>query len=315
MEIVRKEYSYPSVTGEADIFARSWAPADGKIKAVVQGVHGMAEYGERYEEFATALCNAGFAFIMNDHVGHGKSIAPNGVKGYFGGDKNDCGKGFVDDAHTLTSIAKNEFKKPIIFFGHSMGSFVARSYIAKYSDDIIGAIICGTSGKNPGAAVGAAIASLISKIKGEKHPSKLIDKMAFGTYNKRFEGRTSFDWLSKNEPNVDWYIASDDCGFLFTASGYKNMFDLLDSVSSDEWYKKVPKDLPIFLIAGEDDPVGNYSKGIKEVFEKLKSTGHTVQCKLYKNDRHEILNELDREQAFADVIGFCNSQVAAEDGQ
>ena len=154
MEIVRKEYSYPSVTGEGDIFARSWAPADGKIKAVVQGVHGMAEYGERYREFAEALCNAGYAFIMNDHIGHGKSVSPDGMKGYFGGEKNSFGKGFVDDAHQLTLIAKDEFKKPVIIFGHSMGSFVTRSYITKYADDIAAAVICGTSGKNPGAGAG-----------------------------------------------------------------------------------------------------------------------------------------------------------------
>ena len=310
MEIVRKEYSYPSVTGEADIFARSWAPADGRIKAVVQGVHGMAEFGERYEEFATALCNAGFAFIMNDHIGHGKSVAPNGTKGYFGGEKNAFGKGFVDDSHQLTLIAKDEFKKPVIIFGHSMGSFVTRSYITKYADDIAAAVICGTSGKNPGAGAGILLASLISKVKGEKHPSKLIDKIAFGTYNKRTEGRTAFDWLSRNTENVDWYINNDDCGFLFTASGYKNMFELLDSVSTDGWYRKVPKDLSILLIAGEEDPVGAYSKGVNEVFEKLKATGHSnVQCKLYKDDRHEILNELDREHVFDDVIGFCDSVI------
>ncbi len=310
MEIIRKEYSYPSATGEGDIFARSWVPADGNIKAVVQGVHGMAEYGERYEEFAETLCNAGYAFAMNDHIGHGKSVAPNGIRGYFGGEKNSCGKGFVEDAHKLTLIAKEEFKRPVIFFGHSMGSFVARSYISHYSSDIEAAIICGTSGKNPGADAGIMLASLIGKIKGEKHPSKLIDKVAFGSYNKRFEGRTSFDWLSANRENVDRYIADNGCGFLFTASGYKNMFELLSYVSSDEWYKKVPKELPIFLIAGELDPVGNYSKGVAEVFEKLKATGHSkAQCKFYKNDRHEILNEDDREQVFADIIEFCNLNI------
>ena len=198
----------------------------------------------------------------------------------------------------------------MIIFGHSMGSFVTRSYITKYADDIAAAVICGTSGKNPGAGAGILLASLISKVKGEKHPSKLIDKIAFGTYNKRTEGRTAFDWLSRNTENVDWYINNDDCGFLFTASGYKNMFELLDSVSTDGWYRKVPKDLNILLIAGEEDPVGAYSKGVNEVFEKLKATGHSnVQCKLYKDDRHEILNELDREHVFDDVIGFCDSVI------
>lgn len=310
MEIVRKEYSYDSATGEAKIFARSWAPANGDIKAVVQGVHGMAETGERYEEFAAALCNAGYAFIMNDHVGHGRSVAPDGVKGYFGAKKNAFGKGFVEDAHQLTKIAKDEFGKDVIIFGHSMGSFVTRSYIAKYANEVKAAVICGTSGKNPGAVPGIALASMIAKIKGDKHPSKLIDKIAFGAYNKRFEGRTAFDWLSRNNENVDWYINNEDCGFLFTASGYKNMFELLNSVSGDDWYAKVPKDLKIFLIAGAEDPVGNYSKGVNEVFETLKNTGHkNVSCKLYKDDRHEILNELDRKLVYEDVIKFCDSVI------
>lgn len=310
MEISKREYSYASATGEGMIYARCWLPADGNIKAVVQGCHGMAEYGERYEEFAESLCGAGYAFAMNDHIGHGRSVDKNGVRGYFGGEKNSCGKGFVEDAHKLTLILKKEFDKPIILFGHSMGSFVARSYISKHAEDIVAAVICGTSGKNPGAAAGIVLASLVAKFKGEKHPSKLIDKIAFGTYNKRFEGRTAFDWLSANRENVDRYIADDGCGFLFTASGYKNMFELLNSVSVDGWYNTVPKELPIFLIAGEQDPVGNYSKGVNEVFEKLKSTGHgKAQCKLYEGDRHEILNENDREKVYADVIDFCDSKI------
>lgn len=308
MEIIRKEYTYPSAGGMANIFARSWAPAGGEIKAVLQLTHGMAEYGERYEEFAAAMCRAGYAFIVNDHLGHGKSVASKDDYGYFGGDRNKAGYAFVEDVHKLTQIAKQEFGKPVILMGHSMGSFVARSYITKYFADVKGAVICGTSGPNPALGAGLVITSVVGKIKGERYRSKLIDKIAFGSYNKRFEGRTDFDWLSKNQANVNWYVKNDLCGFLFSVSGFKNLFELLGEITSDEWFKKVPKNLPVFLIAGKDDPVGSYGKGVESVYKGLMQTGHKfTKMKLYEGDRHEILNEDDRANVFADVIEWCDA--------
>ncbi len=310
MELIKKEYSFPSVTGLADIYVRCRMPKDGEIKAVFQMVHGMAEHGERYEEFAEKMCEAGYAFVINDHIGHGKSVKSKDDYGYFGNDINAEGNGFVDDAHTLTLMLKKEFNKPVILMGHSMGSFVVRKYVSKYADDIAGVIVCGTSGSNPGAKAGIFLADTVIKLKGEKYRSKLIDKIAFGSYNKKFEGRTAFDWLSKNQPNIDRYIGDDGCGFLFTASGFKNMFQLLDSVSGAEWYKAVPKDLNILLIAGAEDPVGNYSKGVIEVYNKLKDSNHkNADYKIYANDRHEILNELDRETVFADIIEWCDKLI------
>lgn len=310
MEVIRKEYTYPSVTGVADIFARSWAPADGKVKAVLQLIHGMSEHGERYEEMAEAFCEAGYAFAVNDHVGHGKSVGANPVYGYFGDDKNKAGVGFVEDAHTFTEILREEFGKPIILMGHSMGSFVTRSYLTKYGEELPGAIICGTCGPNPALGAGLVLTSLIIKTMGEKHKSKLIDKIAFGSYNKRCEGRTPFDWLSVNTENVDKYVADDLCGFLFTASGFKNMFELLQYVTADNWYGKVPK-IPLYVIAGAEDPVGSYGKGVREVYEGLKSSGHKdTELKIYEGLRHEIHNEYERRDVYADIIAWCDKVLA-----
>lgn len=310
MEIIRKEYSYPSVTGIADIFARSWAPADGEIKAVLQLVHGMAEYGERYEEMGKAFCEAGYAFIINDHIGHGKSVASKPVYGYFGGDKNKAGKAFVEDAYALTELAKKEFGKPVILMGHSMGSFVARRYVTEHADDIKGAIFCGTAGPNPALGAGLTLASLIAKIKGEQYPAKLIDKIAFGTYNKRCEGRTPFDWLSVNKANVDKYVADSLCGFLFTASGYKNLFELLGFITSADWYGKVPK-MPLLLVAGKEDPVGEYGAGVQKVYDGLKASGQKdIEMKLYDGLRHEIHNEDERFSVYADLIAWCDKCLA-----
>ncbi len=308
MEIVRKEYTYPSATGVADIFARSWAPKDGEIKAVLQIVHGMAEYGERYDELGAYLCENGYAVIVNDHAGHGRSVNSDADLGYFNGDKNKAGIGFVEDAHTLTEIAKDEFKKPVILMGHSMGSFVARYYITKYSSDILGAIICGTAGPNPAAGAGILVANLVAKLKGEKFKSELINGMAFGAYNKRCEKRTPFDWLSVNRENVDRYIADKNCGFLFTVSGYKNLFEVLQLVNAPEAFTAVPSDLPMLLIAGTEDPVGSYGKGVMAVYSKFKETGHNrTDIKLYQGDRHEIHNEDDRYAVFSDIVSWCDS--------
>lgn len=310
MKIVRKEYTYPSATGVADIFARSWSPEDGEIKAVVQLVHGMAEHGERYEEMAGYLCERGYAFIINDHVGHGKSVNSDADLGYFNGDKNKAGTGFVEDAHKLTLIAKDEFKKPVILMGHSMGSFVARHYVTKYTSDIKGAIFCGTAGPNPAAGAGIMMASLVEKIKGAKHKSEFINGLAFGAYNKRCEKRTAFDWLSVNKENIDKYIADDYCGFLFTVSGYKNLFEVLQFVSDAKAFNATPKDLPMYLIAGTEDPVGMYGKGVKTVYDKFLQTGHNnVSIKLYDGLRHEIHNEDERFTVYADIADWCDSVI------
>ncbi len=291
MSYLKKEFTFPSVSGLADIHCASYLPENGEIKAVLQIAHGMAEHLERYESFARVLCENGIAVYINDHLGHGGSVKNDNELGYFG--EKDGWKHFVEDCHELTKIAKSENPgKPYIFFGHSMGSFVARAYSIKYSAEIDGAVYCGTSGPNPAAGAGILITKLITKLKGDHYRSKLIDKIGFGSYNSKFEGRTPFDWLSRDNFEVDKYIADKYCGFLFTAPGYGDLFALLGFVSSKEWFAGLSKELPVLLISGAMDPVGNYSKGVDQVCDMLKAEGKTnIKKILYPDARHEILNE------------------------
>lgn len=311
MEIIRKEYSVPSKSGLADVFARCWMPSDG-AKAIIQIAHGMAEHGERYEDFAHYLCGKGFAVLVDDHIGHGKSVKSDDDLGYFG--ENGGWDAFVEDERSLTELIANELPGlPIVFFGHSMGSFIAREYTRRYGKDerIKAVVFCGTSGKNPASAIAIKLAGGIAKIKGSRHRSKFIDKIAFGTYNNKIaNAKTSFDWLTSDSGIVDKYIADKYCGYLFTATGYRDLFTILDLVSGKDWYNGVYSKIPILLIAGEEDPVGLYGKGIKQVYNDLKLAGkEDVTIKLYPGMRHEILNETDKEQVYEDVAAWILSKI------
>jgi alpha-beta hydrolase superfamily lysophospholipase len=292
MEIIRKEYSIPSKTGIGNVYARCWVPADG-VKAVLQIAHGMAEHGERYEDFAKYLCEKGIALFINDHLGHGKSVKSDDDLGYFG--DNNGWNILVEDQKVITDLIKREFPDtPIVFFGHSMGSFIAREYVRRYGKDesLKAAVFCGTSGKNPASAIAIKLANAIAKIKGTKHHSKFIDKMAFGPYNAKTENRTPFDWLSRDQFQVDKYVADKYCGFLFTAYGYRDLTSLLGFVSGKKWFESLDKELPVLIISGAMDPVGNFGKGIDQVCEKLEAAGKKNFKKiLYPDGRHEILNE------------------------
>ena len=288
--MIKNEFYFPSVSGLADIHAASFKP-EGEVKAVLQIAHGMAEHLERYEPFAEVLCKNGIAVYINDHLGHGKSVKNDDELGYFG--EKAGWKNFIGDCYRLTRMAKDENPgKPFIFFGHSMGSFVARAYCLEYANDIDGAIYCGTAGPNPAAGVGSLIASVIGKIKGDHHRSTLVDKIAFGAYNNKFEQRTAFDWLSRDEFQVDKYVADKYCGFLFTAYGYRDLTSLLGFVSGKKWFESLDKDLPVLMISGAMDPVGNFGKGVEQVYDKLTAAGKKNLKKiLYPDGRHEILNE------------------------
>lgn len=307
MEFLTKEYTFPSVSGLCDIYAQSAAPIDyGQIKGVVQISHGMAEYSNRYAHFALELCKNGYAVFISDHVGHGSSVAEREMLGYFGENGEET---FVEDMKTLTDIIKNEYNDlPLYLLGHGMGSLIARKYTAKYGYLLDGVIYTGTSGQNPALGIGIQLANTLIKQNGPYYRSELLDTIAFGTYNRKTEKRTECDWVSRDTKEVDKFIADDLCGYKYTVSGMKALFLTLKAVSTRRWYNSVPLSMPILLMSGSMDPIGDYSKGVNEVYKTLKKTGHKyVSLKLYEGARHEILNEINRKEVYDDIISWLRS--------
>lgn len=301
---------YPSADGRTTVHACIWRP-EGQIKGVYQIIHGMAEYAARYAPFARFLNDNGFAVVAEDHLGHGQSVAGKEDYGYF---TEGCGVDtVVADIRALTEKAKELFPdKPYFIMGHSMGSFFCRKYITMYGGELNGAVIMG-SGWQPRAVVGTALAltKTIAAKHGWRYVSKQIDSLAFGHYNDRFKpNRTQFDWLSKNTENVDRYIADELCGIPFTCSGFCGLFGVIKEVCTKEAVEKVPKKLPVYFVAGNDDPVGNYGKGVKKAYDMFVKAGvEDVSLTLYRDARHEILNDDCAPQVMQDILEFISERI------
>ncbi|MCC8072845.1 MAG: alpha/beta hydrolase [Clostridiales bacterium] len=292
-----KEYSYPSKSKLCTIKAWQWCPDnENDIKAVLQIHHGMAEHCGRYKACIDAFVKMGYAVFMNDMINHGKSNSDKAMLGHFG--NKDGHKDIIADAKTLMDIAKKEYPdKPYIICGHSMGSMVMRNFINFYGNCFDGAVFIGTSGSNPLAKASIFLTNLVGAFKGKTYKSQMLQNLAFGPYDKPFEHRTHYDWGSRDKATIDDYVADEYCGFLFSAAGYQDLARLVMLCNTDEWANNIKKDMPVLLISGSMDPVGNYEKGVKEVYDRLISTGHTnVQIKLYPGARHEILNEQIRKK-------------------
>ena len=303
---MRTDFYYESQCGSR-IHGCRWTP-EGEIKAVVQFVHGIAERIERYEEFAEFLCGRGILVVGEDHMGHGQSVSEKTPKGYF------CGGWFgaVEDTCKLMREIKAEFPAvPYFIYGHSMGSFMTRTILARYPDSgISGAIICGTGWQqNAVVKAGKAVANLVCKTKGETHPSKFLRQMAFGTYNNKIEHlRTPLDWLTRDNKVVDAYMVDPLCGFIATAGLMRDMMEGFEYIQSSQNLTSMDKDLPVYFIAGDGDPVGDYGKGVRYTAEMFKKAGmKQVDVKIYPLCRHEIHNELNRDEVHADVFKWiCN---------
>lgn len=301
-----KEFSFKSATGVCRIHGCEFLP-EGEVRAVVIIHHGMAEHINRYADYVKHLTDMGYAVFMHDMANHGKSNQKTELLGYFG--ENDGYKNLVKDLKTVYDLAKKEFPdKKIIMFGHSMGSFIVRCFDCAYPGASDASVYMGTGGSNPAAGMGKAISNLIASIKGSTYKSKMLDKMTFGSFNKKTDKKTSFDWLTRDSAIVQKYIDDDYCGFLFTVKGMNDLVNLNVWANSAECYNTVKKDSPILLVAGADDPVGAYSKGINEVADKMKASGHTnVTVKLFPGCRHEVLNETNRQEVYEGIDEFLDA--------
>ncbi len=291
------------------IFVYRWLPgARSNIKAAVQIAHGMAEHAARYERFARELVNSGYAVYANDHRGHGKTAGAFENVGYFA-DEQGWEK-VVDDMHLLTALIRKENPGvPIFLFGHSMGSFLSRNYAMLHGKELKGLVLSGTNG-DPGllGRVGLFVAKREAARKGKKTKSPLLDKLSFGAFNKAFKpNRTNFDWLSRDNAEVDKYVADPYCGDVFTAGFFCDLLRGLAFINDSRNVGKIPGELPIYLFSGSMDPVGGNTKGVLQTFNALVKAGiKDVTYKFYQDARHETLNETNREEVFKDVIDWFN---------
>ena len=306
--MIKKEYTYKSASGICDIKAWQFAP-EGEVKAVIQMHHGMAEHTNRYRNFISAFTDRGYAIFINDMLGHGQSNDDKELLGYFG-DK-DGYKNILADAKTLTDIAKKEYPdKKFIIAGHSMGSLIMRCYINEYGNDFDGAVFIGTAGPTPIAKAGIPIMKVVAALKGKKHHSKFLNDISLGPYDKPFEHRTHYDWGMRDTKEVDEYVADPLCGFFFTVAGFMDLSQLTIQCNEDRWFNNVAKDKPVLLMSGDMDPVGNYGKGVTEVYRKLLETDHkNVTLKLYHEARHEILNELNKDEVYNDLEHWIEENI------
>ena len=305
---MRTDFYFDSLGG-GKLHGCRWTP-EGEVKAIVQFVHGIAEYVERYDDFANYLNSKGILVVAEDHMGHGQSICEATPMGCFAGGWQTA----VKDTYRLLKNTLEEFPGvPYILFGHSMGSFMARTILAKYPDSAItGAVICGTAWM-PGAVIGAGktLASLICRKDGEQHQSALLQAMMFGSYNKKIEHpRTPCDWLTRDSKLVDAYVADPLCGFVPSAGLARDMMTGLQFIQDGKNLDAMKKDLPVFFIAGGDDPVGGYGDGVRRAAEEFKKHGmKQVEIKIYPLCRHEIHNEINKQEVYDDVVNWIEKVI------
>lgn len=305
-----KELQIASKDGIHKLHVVVWEPQQ-EVKAVVQISHGMVEFIERYSDFAAYLNQRGFVVAGNDHLGHGKTAGCDEDLGYFC--PENMSATVVEDLHQVTVEMKKQYPNvPYFLLGHSMGSFMARRYIMTYGKELTAAVISGT-GSQPSIvlAAGKFICSMIALFHSDRYRSSFVKKISFGGYNKRIpQVRTENDWLTKDEAIVDWYNSNKYCTFSFTINGYRTLFDVLTFIQKKENIKKIPTELPLFFVAGADDPVGGYGKMVEAIYEQYKQAGvKDISCKLYQDDRHEILNETDRMTVYEDIAKWLEAHI------
>ncbi len=286
--------------------------AERNLKGIVIIVHGMAEHGQRYDDFAGFLNENGFTVYTYDQRGHGKTAGTVENLGFFA-EKNGWNK-VVNDLNVLIQLSKTENPgQPLFILGHSMGSFITRTFIAQSNENLSGVILSGTTG-SAGllGKVGVFLTNVIMLFKPKNSLSPLMDKLSFGEFNKAFKpNRTPFDWLSRDNEQVDKYVNDPFCGTIFSVGFFNDMMKGLEYVNKKENVLKIPSKLPVYLFSGDKDPVSKGGKQVQEVFNLYKNAGLTdLTIKLYPEGRHEMLNEVNRAEVYNDVLTWLNLKLS-----
>ena len=305
-----QDFYFDSSTGKNRIRARKCVP-DTAPRAIVQIAHGIAEHIDRYDDFMAFLADHGYLAVGNDHLGHGKSIASPDEKGLFA--EKDGWSYVVSDMDLLRDRMHKEFPElPYIFFGHSMGSFLTRTYMILHPDKYDAAILSGTGHQAKALVLaGCAASSTLVKLRGPRADGQMLNDMAFGSYTKRIDNpRTPFDWLSRDPASVDKYIADPLCGFVAKVSLYRDMMGGIRFLSNQKNIDRMNKDAPVYFMSGAEDPVGDYGEGVERAYKAFCKAGlHDVFIRLYPGGRHEMLNEINKEAVYQDILAWINEKM------
>jgi alpha-beta hydrolase superfamily lysophospholipase len=300
----RREFSYPSTDGVHQIAACEWLP-QGKPKAVVQIVHGVAEHMGRYDQAARFLNERGILVCGEDHLGHGKTVSDEKY-GYFA--KRDGWSLVTRDVRRLRQLQGEKYPgTPYFLLGHSMGSFLVRTFLCRYPGQVDGAILSGTGQESASlVALGKALAVLVGLVKGEDRPSEWIEQLSLGAYNKKFKpNRTTADWISRDEGAVDEYLADPLCSFRPTPGMFRDMMGGLQEIASPRALARMDPDTPILFLSGDHDPVGGMGKGVRKVYGYFEAHGvRDLTLKLYPGGRHEMFHEVNRQEVLEDLAAW-----------
>ncbi|MBP1905198.1 alpha-beta hydrolase superfamily lysophospholipase [Paenibacillus turicensis] len=288
-----------------------WFPStsDTKFKGVVHIAHGMAESAERYAPFAQRLTDEGFIVYAHDHRGHGKTAPTMDDLGYLG---NNGLEGMLDDMKLIREwISDRHPNLPLFLFGHSMGSFLTQKMMCIDHDPYAGFLLSGTNGPRAFTGIALNIAKLECKWYGDRHPSKVLNALSFGSFNHNFRPvRTPFDWLSRDEQVVDAYMENPYCGFLCSAGFFAGLFALLHELHKPAMVQQLDPDKPVYIVSGSQDPVSHFGVGIRRLVQLYHSAGlRDVEVKVYEGGRHEILNEINRDEVIGDILTWLNKKV------
>jgi len=306
----RTEGAFRSTTGLGEVYYRCWFSGR-SARGAVQVIHGLADHGERYADFAQVLNAAGFDVWAMDLPGHGRSGDAK-LPGYFG--KEHGRKNLLRDLHRMTELMRDTYPRqlPIFILGQGMGTFLARDYCRRNSKVLAGAMFCGTGNQNPVSPSAATLAKLIVAVRGDQYAAPLLQNVTFGAFNHRFERRTRYDWLNSDPDKIDAYLADPHCAFSPTAQGMLDYFALQKAACRSTWATSMPYQFPMLFLSGADDPMGDFGQGVEYTAARLRKAGcNRVKCRTFPGMRHEILQESERQLVYNTITEWLLNVCAA----